>query len=222
MILLLYRYYPFVLVGMPVVWAIGYVIWSSHTRKHRPTVADHLATLGSAVAGAFLCVCLYLGYFIEYQSIEGYDDYVCAKNIHELGHALLAYADAHDGKLPLASEWGTDIQSYLPAADRERAFHCPSAASPYSYAFNRNLSGVSVSSIGYTFRFNTVLVYETNATSINASGDGYDTDVSRHRMARIDYGSWWSPYWSNTVCAKDNVVDVGTLSATAVVFNPKE
>jgi prepilin-type processing-associated H-X9-DG protein len=115
-------------------------------------------------------------------------------NLKQIALGILQYAQTHNNRLPDASRWVDEILPYLlgssaSPADRENAakglFHDPSAPAgqEWSYAFNRNLSGLPMSSL--THPATTVLVFESTAGTKNAA----DTGTSVPHPGRHSEGS---------------------------------
>lgn len=115
----------------------------------------------------------------------------CRVKMRNLVTAMQVYALDHDGRLPKAESWQTDITPYLPAspsptADVAVAFKCPDMASAAgsTFAMNKNLSGqklVDIDNAG-----NVVLLYETAASGTNQAGTGENLPKpSRHASGNV-------------------------------------
>lgn len=94
----------------------------------------------------------------------------CLVNLKALSLSMHIYMASSDDVFPPADRWSTLIGHDEPP-------RCPFAKSPYSYAMNRNLSGVSATQIAEPHR--TVLIFEMDAQTPNASGTEVDV-VDRH------------------------------------------
>lgn len=107
---------------------------------------------------------------------------LCASNLKQIGWAILQYTMDHNERLPHADRWVDEIMPYVKDPS---IFHDPSApaSQPYSYAFNRNLSGASISRLGAPAE--TVAVFESAQGIKNAS----DTGQSLPRPERHTGGS---------------------------------
>lgn len=106
---------------------------------------------------------------------------VSASNLKQIALAIVKYANAHNNRLPDADRWVDEVSSSWkdPKADpaeQERQFqslfHDPSAPpeQAWSYAFNRDLSGRSLTSV--LNPAGTVLVFESTAGVKNAADGG--------------------------------------------------
>jgi len=131
--------------------------------------------------------------------------HVCQANLKKLSSALVMYTQDWDGHYPPASKWMDciDNDEYL-GQDRATVFHCPAAVSQYGYAMNAQVSGKSDQSIDIA---NTVLLFETDSPTRNASGTQNSLALPRHHMLNCAFcgGStaWVNPYtesrWKWTV-----------------------
>jgi len=90
---------------------------------------------------------------------------LCLSNVKQIDLGIVMYAGDFDDKWPLHDEWMTDIQPYL-----KRQYACPFATSPYSYALNSNLPGLSATK--FAKPADTVQVFEADAYQPNAEGTG--------------------------------------------------
>ena len=72
----------------------------------------------------------------------------CRRNLRELGAAIIAYANEHDGYLPTADKW---CDLLVTKADvNPKSFLCPESDAEMgksSYAFNKNIAGMKHSEI---------------------------------------------------------------------------
>ncbi len=104
---------------------------------------------------------------------------LCSSNLRFLGTAL-SFSHDWDERFPPAAQWGDAIVgSYLPQVLRsqpdqhplppEQIFRCPSARSPFGYAFNAALDKMLFSKI--VMPQETVLLFESDALVRNAAGD---------------------------------------------------
>lgn len=90
----------------------------------------------------------------------------CQVNLRQLGLSVMMYANDNKDNLPDASQWCDSLQGYTGDG---KVFRCLAAPlSKCGYAFNKNLSGVSMPNIKVPG--NTVLLFESDA-GWNASGD---------------------------------------------------
>lgn len=102
-------------------------------------------------------------------------------NLKQIALALFMYAQAHNDRLPDAAHWADAVLPFLldlkaTGAEKARAsqalFHDASApeGQTWTYAFNRNLSGLPLSSLKDLA--NTVLVFESTTDVKNAADVG--------------------------------------------------
>jgi hypothetical protein len=83
--------------------------------------------------------------------------------------AIAKYAQDWDERLPPARRWVDAIsERHLKRDDIPQIFRCPKSSSPFSYAFNISLDGVSILQVGYPSE--TVLLFD-DASSLNAFGE---------------------------------------------------
>jgi hypothetical protein len=97
----------------------------------------------------------------------------CAQNLRAISLAIAKYAQDWDERLPPARRWVDAIsERHLKRDDIPQIFRCPKSSSPFSYAFNISLDRVSILQVGYPSE--TVLLFECDASSLNAFGDQPD------------------------------------------------
>jgi hypothetical protein len=102
----------------------------------------------------------------------------CMSNLKQLGQAVLLYQQDWDDRLPAAEHWGDLAATSLTASEREQVFSCPVAPSSFDYGFNVALSRCPAEKI--SFHDETVLLFEMNAHSRNATGTQKDMARERH------------------------------------------
>lgn len=98
----------------------------------------------------------------------------CLNNIKELAVAAQMYASDHDGKLPTAAKWRSELESYL--SEPLKKLECPCGDAVF--AFNKNLSGVNLNKIKNPQ--STVLFFEANPDLPNRTGSRADA-IFPHR-----------------------------------------
>ncbi|MDF3127680.1 prepilin-type N-terminal cleavage/methylation domain-containing protein [Kiritimatiellaeota bacterium B1221] len=69
---------------------------------------------------------------------------VCAGNLHEIGEALLLYANEHGGSMPIETSWSnkwyTKLETYVPNESKRSAWWCPAETiSPPKSAYQGSL-----------------------------------------------------------------------------------
>lgn len=96
----------------------------------------------------------------------------CQSNMKQMMLGVIMYEQDHDEKAPPARKW---IDAILPYVKAEQAFQCPSlletkGGKGYGYAFNQNLSGISLAAMESPAT--TVNIYETSNPARNWFGPG--------------------------------------------------
>lgn len=92
----------------------------------------------------------------------------CQSNLKQISLGILMYAQDWDENLPPAPQWATQAGTYTKYNANAPLWHCPTATSPYSYAMNRALAGVSMSEINE--REKTITLFESDASIWNMTG----------------------------------------------------
>ncbi len=105
-------------------------------------------------------------------------------NERQIGLGIIQYVQDHDEKLPDADRWVDEIMPYI---KNEAVFHDPSAPTgeKWSYAYNRNLSGVSLAQLDDPAT--TVMVFESTTGTKNASDMGESVPVPGRHPGGTDY-----------------------------------
>ena len=111
-------------------------------------------------------------------------------NLRQIGLSLIVYAQKHGGKLPDADHWVDAIAPMLAEGDPDmlRSLMHDQAApadQPYSYAFNRNLSGASVDAMKDPSQV--VMVFESTSGKINAADAGTTLTKPGRHEGGVDY-----------------------------------
>jgi prepilin-type processing-associated H-X9-DG protein len=89
----------------------------------------------------------------------------CLSNVKQLGIGILMYLQDFDDRFPPAPKWGDAADPYL---KNHYLFKCPKATNPYGYAFNKYLNLLPRKKVKDEKM--TVMIFEANATSMNATG----------------------------------------------------
>jgi prepilin-type processing-associated H-X9-DG protein len=144
-----------------VLWlAIGYCRY----RIERPLPSNAIST------GLVLLTITYMGFIVLdpvlRQARLKSNTLSCTSNLKQLELGVQMYAQDWDQKLPPATRWATLAEPYI---RNSAIYHCPSAESPYSYASNRALSGISLNDV-YDDAATVVHLFESNAVLLNAHG----------------------------------------------------
>lgn len=92
----------------------------------------------------------------------------CLSQMKDLGLGLGQYRSDWDDTLPAAASWADSAAHYLKPDVAHDAFRCPSAKSPYGYAFNIGLNRLPASKIKQPALY--VMLFEANAGQRNAAG----------------------------------------------------
>lgn len=95
----------------------------------------------------------------------------CFSNLKQIELALMHYVQNHGYHFPDAERWVNEIAPYIKDAS---IFHDPAsrADSKYSYAFNRNLSGLPLSKLTKNTPESVVMVFDSTKSTKNASDTG--------------------------------------------------
>ena len=118
------------------------------------------------------------------QGITNAQRAISSSNLKQLSLAIVQYAQDNDLKLPDADKWVDEIMPYVKS---EAVFRDPSAPAgeKWSYAFNRNLSGVSLAKLDIPAT--TVMLFESNSGVKNANDTGESIPVPGHHEGGTDY-----------------------------------
>mgnify|MGYP001626360378 CR=1 FL=1 len=157
-------------VALPVIWLAllpAFVFAFKHLRR-LPTMGSLLMRVLLVVTELVLTVLVLLGFFHVGCAREKAWEFECRQNLQEISAAILAYVQDWDEHLPPASGWMSAAKPYLPKGEANRVFSCPSANSPFGYAFNDALSGLPVTKVFDPAA--TVMIFESDATKPNAHG----------------------------------------------------
>jgi len=116
----------------------------------------------------------------------------CLNNVKQILAGTQQYAQDWDECLPSAQQWASLSNVHVGSGaqigrtSEAVVWHCPDAVSPYSYAFNSALSGLSYKVL--TEPAQTLTIFEANATIWNAAGGKAQVvQESRHPVGPI-YG----------------------------------
>lgn len=99
----------------------------------------------------------------------------CMANVKQLLTGLMMYAQDYDERFPPAGKWSTNV---IPYVKSRRLFNCPADSGPWSYAFNRDLGGVSMGWVSQPAE--TTMLFEADFHKPNAFGLAKDAVYSRH------------------------------------------
>ncbi len=105
-------------------------------------------------------------------------------NERQIGLGIIQYAQDNNYTLPDADRWVDEIMPYI---KNEAVFHDPSAPAgqKWSYAYNRNLSGVKLAQLDDPA--STVEVFESTSGTKNASDVGASVPVPGRHPGGTDY-----------------------------------
>lgn len=148
----------FALVGAGAVWLV-YVAG----RKR----AGHYPPFGDTIGG--LLILSGVGFAVIHPVIMGASEKPrmrsCLSNVKQVGTSFLMYMQDFDERMPIAAGWNDSLQPYVKNHD---IFRCPTAKSPYGYAYNSGIQQVEEKRI--KIPQNTVALFESDADNINAFG----------------------------------------------------
>jgi len=157
-------------IALPIVWLLSLpIVFIAFKRLRR------VSTLGSLLVRILLLAvevgltvlvligCLHVGCAREVKWQAR-----CTQNLREISTAIAAYIQDWNECLPLASNWMEAVKIHLPPQKTNQVFTCPSAYSPFGYAFNFALSGLPLAQV--TDLAATVTLFECDSTKPNAHG----------------------------------------------------
>lgn len=81
--------------------------------RHKRTTRNVLLIAGCAVIGGFLLLFLAVLLPVFVQARQAAKLALCRADMYILGQAVLAYAEAHGGKLPAAATWQDELKPHL-------------------------------------------------------------------------------------------------------------
>jgi hypothetical protein len=149
-------------------------------RKTNPALWWTLGIVGCG--GAFFCLIIMAAIlFPVFQEAKvAASDTRCISNLKQIGLAGVLYASDYDDTLPEADSWVDVFEPYLREFD---GFQCPAELLPYGYAFNKEVSRVTVTELEAPDMV--PLVFDSTIGSRNAVS-GLETlpDPPRHRRDR--------------------------------------
>jgi hypothetical protein len=92
----------------------------------------------------------------------------CDSHLHKIGISILQYTQDWDERLPPAASWSSNLKS-LKSPDVEKdVLQCPSAQSPFGYAFNQKIAGKHYGD--FLAPSDQVMVFESDSHTPNESG----------------------------------------------------
>ena len=157
-------------IALPIVWLLSLpIVFIAFKRLRR------VSTLGSLLVRILLLAvevgltvlvligCLHVGCAREVKWQAR-----CTQNLREISTAIAAYIQDWNECLPLASNWMEAMKIHLPPQKTNQVFTCPSAYSPFGYAFNSALSGLPLMQVAAPAA--TVMLFECDAMKSNAHG----------------------------------------------------
>jgi prepilin-type processing-associated H-X9-DG protein len=99
---------------------------------------------------------------------------VCSVNMKSLSIAIMVYANDYDGRFPTADKWCDLLIEHADVS--EMSLRCPvSPESGFSFAFNKNLDGLTTESVG----MDVVMIFESEP-GINMTGGSQLVKTNRH------------------------------------------
>lgn len=133
-----------------------------------PTVGSLAVRSLLVLVETILTVLVLLGFFHVGCDREKVRQAQCTQNLREISTAIWAYIQDRNEFLPPASNWMEAVKTHLPPQKAKQVFTCPSAHSPFGYAFNSALSGLPLAQV--TDPAATVMLFECDSTKPNAHG----------------------------------------------------
>ncbi len=92
----------------------------------------------------------------------------CIHNLHKICSVVLVYAQDWDEHFPPRQKWMDAAKTHLPPEELSQVFTCPSAYSPFGYAFNSALGSLPWEQISDPT--GTVMLFECDAAKPNIHG----------------------------------------------------
>ena len=173
--------------------------------KHAPTRSHHrrliLAVRRALVAG-FVAAGCWLFWSMTQEQRQTANMVACHQNLKRLAQALFQYTEDWDECFPPASRWSDCLNNskYLPKKEFDTVLHCPSAHGRFGYAMNSSVG--SRPPFDFVSPRNTVLLFETDSESLNASGSVANLARKRHHILNCLFcdGSvrWVNQYMTTT------------------------
>jgi len=157
---------------LPILWLLSLpvsVIAFKGLRK-LPSASALLARVLIVVTELVLTVLVFLGFTHFQCSREVAWQNRCIQNLRSISLAIAKYAQDWDERLPPAQRWTDAIsERHLQREVMLQVFRCHKSSFPFGYAFNAFLDSVSISQVDSLAE--TVLLFECDASSLNAFGD---------------------------------------------------
>lgn len=172
------------------------------------------------LAVVFFCILVIVGFYFVMKSLIGTATGImaCAVNGELATNAVLAYAIEHDGQLPNAETWQTEVMpNYERLYDKRGDFFdtenfpdwfsvdtakpgsvltCnPAGPNETGFAFNAALSGQNIDDIGDLH--DVVLIWETTSPMFNASGDPSGRSDDNQALKLFNESRSWMDYMAS-------------------------
>jgi hypothetical protein len=154
---------------LPILWLLSLPasIFAFKRLRKFPSVVSFWVRALIVATELFLTVLVFLGLSHFQCGREVAWQNRCAQNLRAISLAIAKYAQDWDERLPPARRWVDAIsERHLKRDAILQIFRCPKSSSPFSYAFNISLDGVSILQVGYPSE--TVLLFECDSSSLNA------------------------------------------------------
>jgi prepilin-type processing-associated H-X9-DG protein len=167
---------------------LWFIIVQYRQRLHRPLASETINLW--AVLIVVLCLSFSIFYRVWAQAREKSTAITCLSNMKQLDLAVQMYSQDWDERLPQAAHWASPLSKYLSSTKIDPAtyfvFHCPGADSPYSYASNRALSGISTNEIAAPA--DALYLFESDSVILNTTGGLTSLTLSNRHNSGLNFG----------------------------------
>jgi hypothetical protein len=92
----------------------------------------------------------------------------CDSHLHKIGISILQYTQDWDERFPPAASWSSNLKGLKSSDVDKDVLQCPSAQSPFGYAFNQKIAGKSSSD--FSAPSEQVMVFESDSQTPNEAG----------------------------------------------------
>ncbi len=145
----------------------------------RPEGSSHIVGALTTIVGLIIVVCVIIPILLERRGPS--PGAMCLQHEKRILFSLRVYVDDWDETLPPTDRWADRVKDSDNHQMDNRVFKCATSTSPFGYELNAALGGRTMRSIARPE--STVVLFEADATTINASGGEKD----RIRTPRHDF-----------------------------------
>jgi hypothetical protein len=156
--------------ALPIAWLLSLpmIVFAFKRLRRVPTLGSLLVRILLLAIEVVLTVlvligCLHIGCAREVKWQAR-----CIQNLRKICSAIFVYAQDWDEHLPPEQKWMDAAKMHLSPEELSQVFTCPSAYSPFGYAFNSALGNLPLERLSHPAT--TVMLFECDATKPNAHG----------------------------------------------------